>query len=89
MQMQNNMTINTAKEILQSYCNLHELSYSKLMEFTPRKTGTGWIWVKPYNGPLTDENGNIMDLQTMPIPIIFVDTNLMVHERDGIGLIKP
>lgn len=87
--MQNNMTVDVAKEILQSYCKHQGLSFAKLMEFTPRKTGTCWIWVKPYDGSLTDENGNIMDLQTMPTPIISVDTSSLVHEREGIDLIKP
>lgn len=88
--MQNNMTVDAAKEILQSYCNLHGLSFTRLMKFSPRKTGTCWIWVKPYEGSLTDANGNIMDLQTMPTPIISVDTTLLVHEwEEGIDLIKP
>ncbi len=87
--MENNMTVESAKEILKTYCDLRELSFEKLMTFKPRKTGTYWIWVKPYEGPLVDEKGNIMDLQTMPTPIISVDTTLKVSEWDGIDLIKP
>ncbi len=89
MSIENNITVETAKKILHDYCDLHGLSFEKLLSFKPRKSNTRWTWVKPYDGPLTDENGNIKDLQTMPTPIISVNTELFVHEWDGIDLIKP
>ena len=88
MSVQNNMTVESAKNILKGYCEQHGYSFDTLMSYKPRKTNVEWLWVKPYDGPLTDEDGNIMDLQTMPIPIISVDVSLQVKEWDGIDLIR-
>jgi hypothetical protein len=90
MGIENHMTVSAARDILENYCNLKGLSFEKLLRYSPYKTNREWIWVKPYEGPLIDENGCIMDLQTMPTPIISVDTTLLVHEwEEGIDLIKP
>lgn len=88
MGIQNNMTVESAKSILKSYCEQHGFSYDKLMSYKPRKTNAEWLWVKPYDGPLTDNDGNIMDLQTLPTPIISVDVSLQVKEWEGIDLIR-
>lgn len=88
MGIQNNMTVESAKTVLKDYCNAHGLSYDKLMTYKPRKTNEEWLWVKPYEGPLTDPDGNMLDLQTMPTPIISVDVTLNVKEWSGIELIR-
>lgn len=89
------ITLEAAKQIAKSYCEQHGYSYDKLSAFKvqyydPMPTRNDcWIWFKPYEGPIKDENGYFMDLQTMPDFILAVYYNGKVVEADHIDLIRP
>lgn len=89
------ITLAEAQAVAKDYCARHGYSYEKLMTFEteycdPRPSRDDfWIWYKPYEGPLVDENGNIMDLQTLPDFIMAVHFDGRVIEADHIDLIKP
>lgn len=88
------ITLEKAKEIAKAYCEQHGYAYEKLLTFKaeyydPRPSRNDcWIWYKPYEGPLVDKDGYIMDLQTMPDFILSVYYDGRVEEADHIDLIR-
>lgn len=89
------LTLEEAKQIAKAYCEQNGYSYEKLLTFQTEYSAPMpsrndcWLWYKPYEGPLVDENGYIMDLQTMPDFIMAVYYDGRVAEADHIDLIKP
>lgn len=89
------ITLEEAKKLARDYCEQHAYSYEKLLKCetyyeAPKPSGDDcWLFGKPYNGPLIDENGNIMDLQTLPKFVMAVSYTGTIHELDHIDLIKP
>lgn len=89
------ITLEEARKIAEDYCKQHGYSYEKLMTFKTEyidpipSRDDCWIWYKPYEGPTVDENGFIMDLQTLPDFIMAIHYDGRVVEADHIDLIKP
>lgn len=88
------ITLEEAKKIAKSYCEQKGYSYEKLLSLTAEYSAPQpsrndcWIWYKPYDGPIVDENGYIMDLQTLPDFVLAVHYDGNVVEADHIDLIQ-
>lgn len=89
------ITLDDAKRLARVYCEQNGYSFEKLMECetyyeAPKPSGDDcWLFGKPYEGSLVDENGNIMDLQTLPKYVMAVSHTGTIQELDHIDLIKP
>lgn len=88
------ITLEEAKKIAKAYCEQYGYSYDKLLAFQTSYSAPMpsrddcWLWYKPYEGPLKDENGYYMDLQTLPDFILAVHFDGRVSEADHIDLIR-
>lgn len=90
------ITREKAKDISKEYCKQNGYSYEMLstydLHYGISSSGEAhWIWSKPYEGPIKDENGCFLDLQAMPdfvLKIACRDGKIIVEELDHIDLIQ-
>lgn len=90
------VTRDEAKKIAKTYCEQHGYSYERLsncdLHYGICSSGEHhWIWRKPYNGPIKDENGCFLDLQIpleLVLKIIYIDGIIKVEELNYINFIR-